>query len=192
MKQNICSIQGCGKVLRSKGLCHTHYTRQRIHGDPLGGSTFKGEPFRFYKEVALHHEGEDCLIWPHAKNCSGYGQMWVGGKTIIVSSYLCEASYGPRPSQEYQAAHSCGRGHEGCVNRNHLRWATRVENWADKLIHGTHNRGERNSQAKLTEVQAREIVSLRGVETQETIAKRLGICPQAVSAIQRGKWWAWL
>ena len=31
----ICSVEGCDKPFRSKGLCATHYTRLWKHGDPL-------------------------------------------------------------------------------------------------------------------------------------------------------------
>ena len=30
-----CSIDGCGKVHNARGLCITHYSRLRLHGDPM-------------------------------------------------------------------------------------------------------------------------------------------------------------
>ena len=31
----VCSIEGCGKPVRAKWLCATHWGRQKRHGDPL-------------------------------------------------------------------------------------------------------------------------------------------------------------
>lgn len=35
MAERTCSIDGCGKIVRSRGWCNAHYIRWRIHGDPL-------------------------------------------------------------------------------------------------------------------------------------------------------------
>ena len=37
MPQYICSIKGCDNPHMAKGLCNTHYYRQRTYGDPLDG-----------------------------------------------------------------------------------------------------------------------------------------------------------
>lgn len=39
-----------------------------------------------------------------------------------------------------------------------VQWITKEENEADKIRHGTSNRGERNGTAKVTDVQATEII----------------------------------
>jgi 5-methylcytosine-specific restriction endonuclease McrA len=31
-----CSIEGCGKPIKARGLCNAHWIRLRRHGDPLG------------------------------------------------------------------------------------------------------------------------------------------------------------
>lgn len=81
---------------------------------------------------------------------------------------------------------------EGCVNPRHLRWATRSENHADKLDHGTHNRGEQCPTVKITEEQARQILALKGRLSQKDIAAKFGVTFQHVSNIHLGKRWAWL
>jgi hypothetical protein len=53
---------------------------------------------------------------------------------------MCEIAHGPKPAPGFVAAHTCGKGREGCVNPRHLRWASQKENMADKLLHGTSNR----------------------------------------------------
>jgi hypothetical protein len=114
------------------------------------------------------------------------------GRTRYVHHLACEAEHGPRPSPQHEVAHSCGRGHEGCVNRKHLRWATRSENQMDRVKHGTHNRGERHGMSRLTEHQAREALRLRGLISQEAIAERFGVSRGAICRIHQGRGWAWL
>lgn len=90
------------------------------------------------------------------------------------------------------AAHSCGRAGDGCVNPRHLRWATRAENMADKLLHGTDNRGERNALAKLNEDDIRSIRAASGREPQAATAKRFDVDQSTISLIQRRLSWGWL
>lgn len=186
-----CSVENCKKPMRSLGLCKAHYQRQRKHGTPLGGRASPGELGRFYREVVLPYDKDDCLIWPYSTS-RGYGQMWVDGEAVVVSRHLCEAILGPAPTPKHDAAHSCGNGKRGCVTAGHLSWKTRPDNSADKLMHGTHNRGERHSMAKITELQATEIRGLKGKETQTSVAARFGISRDNVSKIQNHKSWAWL
>lgn len=192
-----CSVSDCNGNAHSrhkggKGMCRKHYHRFKRHGDPLGGGTYNGELQKFYDEVVLTYEGDDCLIWPYSKAGKGYAQMYVGGAHVYVSRRLCEEVNGSAPTPDHDAAHSCGQGLRGCVTRHHMRWATRAENLADKLIHGTHDRGEKSTSAKLTDAQAREIIALKGKEKQALIASRFGVSFQLVSRIQSGKAWKWL
>jgi DNA-binding transcriptional regulator YiaG len=90
------------------------------------------------------------------------------------------------------AAHSCGKGHEGCVNPAHLRWDTRSGNFSDKLAHGTDNRGEKSPVSKLTESDVIKIREMRGTVSQSQLAKMFNIDQSNVSKIQSGHSWSWL
>lgn len=35
MIEGICSVKGCNHLIASRNLCSTHYSRWRLHGDPL-------------------------------------------------------------------------------------------------------------------------------------------------------------
>ena len=188
--QRICSVDGCGNRYAAKGFCHTHYYRMRKYGDALTTEKLpNGEAARFYREHIIPYEGDECILWPYART-NGYGRVLLDGKDGIVSRFLCEDVYGPPPTLEHEAAHSCGN--RSCANKRHLRWATPTENSADKLIHGTHNRGERNHCTKLTASQASEILSLAGEETQEKLAARFGVSRSTISNIQCRATWRWL
>ena len=185
-----CSIEGCSKVHYGRGWCAAHYMRWRVHGDPLGGSTRKGEVSAFLENTVFCFEGDECLIWPYATGGNGYGQIAINGKMRPVNRMICEHEHGPPPTPKYQAAHSCGKGHLGCVNPKHLRWATPKENAADRLIHGTHSRGARHSTAKLTESQVLEIRASTTPTTQ--LAREIGVSYSVISMIRSRKRWAWL
>lgn len=137
---SICSIENCCKTARCRGWCPAHYERWRIFGDPRHGGdigTSPGVPAKFLAEEVIPHRGRECLPWPYARDSNGYGQVRLDGKAHYVTRLICEAVYGPPPSPKHQAAHNCGKGHEGRCNPEHLRWATVQENHLDKKKHGT-------------------------------------------------------
>lgn len=187
----ICSVPECNRTVHGYGFCFMHYKRLRLYGSLSGGSTPRGELQTFYRDVVLTYEGDDCLSWPYGTK-DGYGVMKLGGKMVTVSRALCEEAYGPPPTLEHQAAHSCGKGHLGCVAKRHLSWKSPSENNIDKLQHGTHNRGERNPLSKLSEQHVREILYLKGRELQKDTAARYGVSRRTVSHIQKGTRWAWV
>ena len=163
------------------------------------GRAPNGEPIRFLEEVVLPYRGSDCLNWPYAKDLAGRGQLFVNGKITYAYRTACEAVNGPPPSPTHEVAHNCGKGHEGCCNPRHLRWATKAENEADKLIHGTISRGEqhgaltrgeRNPRAKLSEENVRQIRALATTKLQREIAAMFGITQVMVSQIIRRKSWS--
>lgn len=184
---SICSIEGCFRKHKALGWCNSHYYRWRRNGDPMGGRVVPGEPESYYFDVVLSYEGDECLPWPFAKRC-GYGVL--NGQS--VTRRICTDANGPPPTPRHHAAHSCGNGHKGCCAKRHLSWKTPKENQEDRLIHGTHDRGERSANAKLTENDVREIRALISFLTQKEIAERYGVAPSRISRIKRRKNWAWL
>lgn len=188
----ICSIEGCSNIHYGQGYCSPHYQRWRRHGDPLGGNRNRGEAQRYYEEVVLPYKGDDCLKWPYNTHKNGYGFISRKNKIRSVHIYVCMSVYGPRPSKKHVVAHSCGNGTKGCVNPNHLRWATYKENSADTLLHGRSNRGQRCGTNKLTESQVREIRALLGTMSQYAIAERYGVSRGCILAIHRRDNWFWL
>jgi hypothetical protein len=184
----ICSIDGCGKpACNIRGWCMAHYTRWIRHGNPLGGGTPNGEPLRYIRDVALAYDGDECLLWPFGKGGKGYGRI-NNGKG--VHRVVCTAAHGEPPSPEHEAAHSCGN--PLCVAKAHLRWATVAENSADRLIHGTDNRGQRHAMSKLTESDVRQIRALRGKLRQKDIAAQFGVARPTVAEIHLRRTWSWL
>lgn len=194
-KFRACSVPGCngnahGSRHGSKGYCSKHYQKFRAHGNPLGVRTEDGEPMRFYLNVALCHESDDCLLWPYSKDRGGYGCLYKDGRVQGTHRVLCIDAHGEPPTPEHEAAHSCGNSL--CCNPKHLSWKTPLENSSDKLLHGTHNRGERSGKSKLTEEQVREIKSLKGQISGYRLSKKFGVRSGTIDAIFSGRSWGWL
>jgi predicted XRE-type DNA-binding protein len=147
----------------------------------------------YFKNVVCTYLGDECLIWPFWRNNYGYGCLRVDGKDRLVSRVLCEAINGSPPSPKHDTAHSCGNGNKGCVTARHIRWATRVENEADKVKHGTSNRGEQQGNSKLT---TKDIMSIRTLNSngisQPEIAKRFNVSQSHISRIIGREAWHWL
>ena len=183
----MCKIEGCEKKSRSWGLCAAHYARLRKHGDPLAGGrplASRGAP-RAWIEKHVDHSADACLIWPFQRDKDGYA----AGSRARPCRVMCELAHGPAPFDKAVTAHSCGMGHEGCINPKHLRWSTQKDNVADKRAHGTHQAREAHGMAKISESDVEEIRGLRGKMYQWQIAEKFGICQTNVSAIQRGETW---
>lgn len=189
-----CSISGCdGNAAApgtARGWCGMHYQRWKRSGDPEHVDIVRGAPMEFIDLVALAHTGDDCLPWPFAKDQHGYGQLWFKGSLTGAHRVTCTKAHGKPPSEKHDASHSCGKGHEGCVNPNHLRWDTRSGNFADKNDHGTLAFGEDHVSAKLSDDDVRQIKAMAESVMQKDIAALFGVSRPTISAIVTGKRWA--
>lgn len=121
--------------------------------------------------------------------CNGYYRLTFQAGERNEKPYLhhlvCTAFHGQRPSDQHEVAH--GDGTRLNNRPENLRWATRLENVRDKVIHGTQPRGEKIWIAKLTEDQVREI--LRSTSGNRELALRFGVDPSAISEIKTGRNW---
>jgi hypothetical protein len=145
-----CLLDGCNLPSKKKGYCETHYQRFRVHGDATKLLRPSNYTLINWIKNNVSYSGSECLIWPFSRSTDGRGQIYVNGKNKKANRIMCEMAHGSPPTPTHQSAHSCGNGHLGCIHPLHLRWATRKENAADKLIHGTKIRGELASNSKLT------------------------------------------
>lgn len=186
----VCCVNGCNNKVRGLGYCNRHYLRFKRHGDPLGGrETMNGAPMQFIYDVALAYAGNDCLKWPFYIRADGRGQVRFRGRDQLSSRVVCILAHGEPPSPSYEAAHSCGKGHLGCVNPKHLRWATMMENELDKFIHGTTPSGSKNGMAKLTESQVNEISILSTSGNRLALAIRYGVSERTIRRVANGNIW---
>lgn len=186
-----CTIEGCGKQSGYHGYCQAHYKRWLKYGDP---EAISDSYRRRVKWVETHadYAGDECLKWPFSAGDRGRGILQVNGKQISAPRFMCTLAHGEPPAPEYEAAHSCGKGHEGCISPRHLSWKTTSGNRMDMVDHGTLPRGEAVNTAKLTEDQVREIRRIGSGLERRDIAAMFGVSYWTIWEIQTRRSWAWL
>lgn len=122
------------------------------------------------------------------KGSGGYRQITIrvdGRPTSIhLHTEVAHAFLGPRP-EGLQCAHQNGDRMDARLSN--LAYKTVRENHADKHRHGTQPVGETVCSAKLTNIEAEQVVAAvtRG-ETQSSVARRFGISQASVSRIVNG------
>lgn len=114
----VCSIDGCGALVKARGCCAKHYHRVMRHGDPLSGSTFRdfklGDPCRVdgcenpatgrgycSKHVSRFRKRNGDLSDPKPpkfryRNSSGYILTVVAGVRCLEHRVVMEARIGRR------------------------------------------------------------------------------------------------
>jgi hypothetical protein len=153
----------------------------RVESGWVKGGRFRGMPVGPWKSMTLT---------PNVKN-GGHLQVSLYGGGLIntgkVHQLILEAFVGPCPPG-MECRHKDGNPTNNRLEN--LAWGTRTENIADRVAHGTSNRGERSGKAKLTESQVIEIRRLRsmGMVCRE-IGLMYGVHPSTISGIVlRYKW----
>jgi len=161
----LCSIEGCGKPksYTSKLYCPMHYQRKRkgmdMRPEPL--ILLRKDTFDFFENIKPG--SADCIIWPYWRNSSGYAEFAHRNyKSKIVSRNVCIKFHGKPRNESDEAAHSCGNGHLGCVNPDHLSWKSHKGNHEDRESHGTNLAGVENPNAKLTDEKVLQMRKMRG------------------------------
>ena len=105
---------------------------------------------------------------------------------------VAEAFIGPRPPG-LEVLHGDGGKLDNSLPN--LRYGTPVDNAADRIRDDTHNRGERNYNAKLTREQvllARQLAATGPRGTRSRLAREWGVHRATVNDAVRGARWAWL
>lgn len=127
------------------------------------------------------------ILRPQLDRKTGYVRVFLGEKRRESIQRLVLLTFvGPCPDG-HEAAHGDGvRIHNVLSN---LRWATTIDNHADRRLHGTVLQGEAHPMAKLTAAQAADIRKLRGIRRQADIAMDYAISIESVRAIHQGRLW---
>ncbi len=111
-----------------------------------------------------------------------------GGFTTTVHALVCRAFNGPPPTPLHEVAH-WDNNRANNVPSN-LRWATKKENEADRIRHGTRLVGSALPWAVMTEEDVRGILRLKNSTlTQRQIGAIFGCDQNMVSLIFRKKMW---
>lgn len=102
---------------------------------------------------------------------------------------MLEAFVGPCPDG-MECCHEDGNPGNNALSN--LRWGTTRDNQADRVRHGTSNRGERCGTSKLTaeEVRAIRREYAEGWNTMVAVAKKYGVSQSSIFLIVHRKNWA--
>ena len=124
------------------------------HAPPSKG---KGKGIQFLRGL-IGHRGGGCIAWPYAKDTRlGRGGLGYNGQVWKAHRLMCVLSHGKPPVDKPHVRHTCGGGHKGCVNPNHLEWSTVSQNQRDRRKHNTHHGATGSRIVKLTNSQVAEI-----------------------------------
>lgn len=143
---------------------------------------------RFWQKV---DKTSGCWLWAASKDACGYGNFKIEGAVVKAHRFAYRLEYGSIPVG-MQVLHHCDT--PACVRPSHLFLGTHKDNHADKINKGRQQgaAGERNSHAKLTREQVKEIrkkYSGRNISSA-AIAKIYGVSQVSISYILIGKTWS--
>ncbi len=105
-------------------------------------------------------------------------------KSALIHRIVLEAFYGS-PLKGYEACHNNGIRSDNRLEN--LRWDTRKNNHADKILHGTEQRGSKNGNAKVTEEIA--LLAKYGKDSLSNLASKFQLSKSTLSNIRYGQTW---
>jgi predicted XRE-type DNA-binding protein len=121
-----------------------------------------------------------CWEWIKGKNSTGYGCLYVFN-TQILAHRLSYIIYKGRLSQQLHVLHSCDN--PACINPNHLRAGTDLDNVTDMILRG-RKRIANGNKVKLTKTNIEEIKLLLPQMSQQKIADKFGVSQSLISSIK--------
>lgn len=144
--------------------------------------------------------GVGCWEWQGCCNSTGYGNVMWHGKCYTAHriaawlSGMVNSPSAPNSSKEpTHVLHKCDN--RKCCNPDHFFLGTFTDNQHDAYKKGRQKqpKGEKHSNAKLTNAQVQEIRNRYGAgEYQVPLAKEYGVSQRAISLIVRMETYKWI
>lgn len=120
-------------------------------------------------------------------NRGGYPSFKVShdGRLIAVRVHraVAMAFIGPPPTERHEVAHRDGNRSNN--SPGNLRWDTRKGNFDDKVLHGTHNRGERHPHSRLSND---DVAAIRASSlSNSSLATQFGVSAEHIQRVRSNK-----
>jgi len=148
----------------------------------------------FWRRVKVG-DPEECWEWTGSRNNTGYGTVawdgavWTAHRVAAFLSGLVESAKAPdEHSDDGHVLHKCDN--RACCNPHHFFLGNYTANQKDAYSKGRRSqpKGEKHSNAKLSNEEAREIREKYSTGlTQAHLAKEYGVSQIAISLIVRRK-----
>ncbi len=127
----------------------------------------------------------ECIEFTGYKDRNGYGIVSVSGKNKRAHRVAYETAFGQIPAG-LVVRHTCDN--PSCVNPDHLRTGTHLDNMRDKVDRGRQAKGDSRSNSKLNDDAVRFI---RNSELRNSeLAEMFNVSRPIISDVRRGKRWA--
>lgn len=142
---------------------------------------------RFLRKVVIREDG--CWEWRGSRIRGGYGRFWFRGRARSAHRVSYELFVGELENRD-DVLHKCDR--EWCVCPDHLFKGDHAANMKDMFAKGRcDRRGQRNSQAKLTNRKVRVIRRLyeTGRHSYRSIAEIMDVSKGLVRDVVKRRAW---
>lgn len=168
MGDRTCTVDGCERAYKAKGLCTTHYKRVVAHGStdlPL-----ITREARFWAKVVVGHP-LGCWVWVGARHPLGYGNFNAGNYTYEAAHRWAYRHLMGDIPDGLHLDHLCRN--PPCVNPDHLEPVTHLENVRRGVTGDVNARRLRRTHCKQGHLIITEPSGYRGCRTCAKMRSRV-------------------